>query len=141
MFSVLRVSRLFLLLCFFLTQLRFLLHCVDLHIGDVMAATVLVFSLAVKSLKDIAHSTLLLLLFQSISITPILKLVVFVYPDSLRVPLSHLNVLESLLFLVILWFSGFSSALYFIILFCSLFYCLSHKLWSFFVYFMYKTQS
>lgn len=87
-----------------------------------MAATVLVFSLAVKSLKDIAHSTLLLLLFQSISITPILKLVVFVYPDSLQVPLSHLSVLESLLFLVILWFSGFSSALYFIILFCSLFY-------------------
>jgi len=55
----------------------------------------------------------------------ILKLVVFVYPNSLQVLLSHLSIFESWKFLVILWFSEFSSALYFIILFCPWFIALA----------------
>lgn len=50
---------------------------------------------------------------------------VFIYPNSLQVSLSHLNVLESFKSLVILWLSEFSSALYFIILFCPCFIALA----------------
>lgn len=55
----------------------------------------------------------------------ILKLVVFIYPNSLQVSLSHPNALASFKSLVILWLSEFSSALYFIILFCPCFIALA----------------